>query len=84
MCRGIRTYLITRNNSTSTHQITECHHQLLLFVLIIFITIANMCTKSLIKKLILSTDKLLVNTSVAASKRYKRFYWHGKQQIPGG
>ena len=45
MCRGLVLILVTFNNSTATHQISDCHHQPLLFVLIIFICIANMGEK---------------------------------------
>jgi hypothetical protein len=50
MCRGLGTYLVTFNNSTATHQVSDCHHQLLLFVLLIFICIANMGGKFYLRK----------------------------------
>ncbi len=52
MCRGFVLILVTFNNSTATRQISDCHHQPLLFVLIIFISIANMYTNPVTKKLI--------------------------------
>lgn len=39
MCRGFVIILIIAYNSTATHQVPDCHHQLLLFVLIMFITL---------------------------------------------
>jgi len=48
---GARNYLVTCNNSAATRQSFDCHHQLLLFVLIMLIPVANMCTNRLLKKL---------------------------------
>ena len=48
MCRVQLSYI----NSNEARHLTMLHHQPLLFVLIIFISIANMCTNPVTKKLI--------------------------------